>query len=355
MFRKISAALFSLKKKDVIQCSETNRWFWRHANVGAPTFHVHWDFYSASAAIPMRLIGSGSFGQVFEIHRDGRQFALKQQRNAECLGEWHALAHVLEELDILLKLQGGHPNVLSLLSYSLDGPHTQFVFALYSCCLRTFIYTSDPKFAPAIGGNRDCQMHALAGDLASALQFVHSQRIWHRDIKPANCLVRTQTLQGVLADFGAACDRGSHQRSDIVTTLWYRPPEVLLGACAWTCAADCWSLGCTFWEMLAGEPAFREASEIGMLFQIFQKFGTPGPSWASCLARLPEFRATVFPSWPPPRDVCLHAAVGASPFPRSPPSCLRRCSCQMLALSPRGRMTAEVAQRKLNACRPSTL
>lgn len=60
-----------------------------------------------------------------------------------------------------------------------------------------------------------------------------------------------------------------------VVTLWYRAPEVLLGAMYYSTAVDIWSLACIFAECLRNEPFFKGDSEIDQLFRIFRMFGTP--------------------------------------------------------------------------------
>jgi cyclin-dependent kinase len=60
-----------------------------------------------------------------------------------------------------------------------------------------------------------------------------------------------------------------------VVTLWYRPPELLLGSKFYSSALDMWSLGCIFAEMSRGAPLFDGNSEIQQLFKIFERLGTP--------------------------------------------------------------------------------
>ncbi len=83
-----------------------------------------------------------------------------------------------------------------------------------------------------------------------------------------------------------------------VVTLWYRAPELLLGAPHYSTAVDIWSIGCIFAELLNYDPLFRAESEIGLLHKIFEALGTPGEeSWAG-VERLQHYRAT-FPRWRP--------------------------------------------------------
>ena len=53
-------------------------------------------------------------------------------------------------------------------------------------------------------------------------------------------------------------------------TLWYRAPEILLGAKQYSTPVDVWSVGCIFAEMVNQKPLFPGDSEIDELFKIFR-------------------------------------------------------------------------------------
>ena len=80
-----------------------------------------------------------------------------------------------------------------------------------------------------------------------------------------------------------------------VVTLWYRPPEILLGNRQYSAAVDIWSAGCIFAEMLEGKPLFAGISQIDQLFQIFSKLGSP--SECSSIRGLPFYQEGMFPEW----------------------------------------------------------
>lgn len=107
-----------------------------------------------------------------------------------------------------------------------------------------------------------------------------------------------QTLK--LADFGLARLSGlpNGPYTYEVVTLWYRAPELLLGASRYSAAVDCWSIGCIFAEMATGLPLFPGRSDIDQLIKIFQRRGTPNPStnWHG-VDRLPHYNPE-FPKWP---------------------------------------------------------
>ena len=67
-----------------------------------------------------------------------------------------------------------------------------------------------------------------------------------------------------------------------VITLWYRPPELLLGAVQYDCTVDIWSAGCIFAEMLRGAPVLPGRTEVEQLHQIFKLCGSEVRACCSC-------------------------------------------------------------------------
>ncbi|KAG6576997.1 putative serine/threonine-protein kinase, partial [Cucurbita argyrosperma subsp. sororia] len=76
-----------------------------------------------------------------------------------------------------------------------------------------------------------------------------------------------------------------------VVTLWYRPPELLLGATYYGIAVDLWSTGCILAELYAGKPIMPGRTEVEQLHKIFKLCGSPSEDyWRK--SRLPH--ATIF-------------------------------------------------------------
>jgi serine/threonine protein kinase len=85
-----------------------------------------------------------------------------------------------------------------------------------------------------------------------------------------------------LADFGLARAKSVPTKtySNEVVTLWYRPPDVLLGSTDYTTSIDMWGVGCIFFEMASGRPLFPGSTVEEELLLIFKNLGSPNEtSW----------------------------------------------------------------------------
>ena len=128
--------------------------------------------------------------------------------------------------------------------------------------------------------------------------FLHSNRIFHRDLKPQNLLISEDGKTIKLADFGLARAFGlpiktyTHE----VVTLWYRPPEILLGSQTYAPPMDVWAIGTIFTEMVTKRPLFPGDSEIDELYKIFRQLGTPSEDVWPGVTQLPDWNAA-FPKW----------------------------------------------------------
>ncbi|XP_045312216.1 cyclin-dependent kinase 18 isoform X5 [Leopardus geoffroyi] len=77
--------------------------------------------------------------------------------------------------------------------------------------------------------------------LLRGLAYCHRRKILHRDLKPQNLLI-SERGELKLADFGLARAKSVPTKtySNEVVTLWYRPPDVLLGSTEYSTPIDMW-------------------------------------------------------------------------------------------------------------------
>lgn len=110
--------------------------------------------------------------------------------------------------------------------------------------------------------------------LLRGLDHCHSCGVLHRDIKGSNLLIDNNGILKI-ADFGLASFFDPNQIQPLtsrVVTLWYRPPELLLGATYYGTAVDLWSTGCILAELYAGKPIMPGRTEVCMLRCFSSKF-----------------------------------------------------------------------------------
>lgn len=114
------------------------------------------------------------------------------------------------------------------------------------------------------------EVKTLLLQLASAVEFLHDNWILHRDLKTSNILMNNRG-EIKLADFGMArfCgDPAPSNLTQLVVTLWYRAPELLLGAKTYDSAIDMWSIGCIFGELLTRQPLLQGKNEVDELSKV---------------------------------------------------------------------------------------
>ena len=103
-----------------------------------------------------------------------------------------------------------------------------------------------------------------------------------------------------LADFGLARLYNAKDKerpyTNKVITLWYRPPELLLGEEKYGPAVDVWSCGCILGELFMKKPMFQANIELNQLEEISRVCGTPAPSNWPKVVNLP-----LWPSYRPKR------------------------------------------------------
>ena len=128
--------------------------------------------------------------------------------------------------------------------------------------------------------------------LLEGLKYLHSKKIIHRDLKPQNMLI-TENDEIKICDFGLARGTGVPVQTytNEVVTLWYRPPDILLGSKMYDNSIDLWSAACIFGEMLNGKSLFQGKNDAEQCEEIFKIIGTPNDADFPWLKESPEWNA----------------------------------------------------------------
>jgi len=189
----------------------------------------------------------------------------------------------IREIALLKQLQ--HGTIVRLYDVVHTEKRLTLVFEYLDKDLKKHLDSTGEK------GLKAHQCKSFLYQLCDGIHYCHKSGVLHRDLKPQNILI-TNEGQLKLADFGLARAVGIPVRSltHEVVTLWYRPPDVLMGSKHYNTSVDMWSVGCIFAEMLTGHPLFSGTSEKDQLSKIFQLLGTPTlESWPG-MEKLPHYK-----------------------------------------------------------------
>ena len=229
----------------------------------------------------MAKIGQGTFGEVFKarLKTDRSRIVALKKVLMENEKEGFPIT-ALREIRILQLLK--NENVVSLLEIcrshaNAANKHRSTFYLVFEFCehdLAGLLSNINVKFN--LG-----EIKKVMQQLLNGLYYIHLNNILHRDMKAANVLI---TKNGVLklADFGLARAfskiSGTRNRyTNRVVTLWYRPPELLLGERNYGPPVDVWGAGCIMAEMWTRSPIMQGSSEQHQLTLISQLCGSIGP------------------------------------------------------------------------------
>lgn len=229
-------------------------------------------------------LGEGTYGVVYRAKDQKGQeiYALKKIRLQ--VEEEGIPSTAIREISLLKELN--HVNIVKLYEVLHTPKKLTLVFEYVEKDLKKLIDE----------GNKDgLEMKLVKSflyQLLKGVDFIHKHKVLHRDLKPQNLLISKDNIMKI-GDFGLARGYGIPVKNYTheVVTLWYRPPDVLLGNKTYGTTVDMWSIGCIFAEMVTGKPLFTGKNDADQLTKIFKIKGTPNENYASALKDFPEWGA----------------------------------------------------------------
>jgi len=233
-------------------------------------------------------VGQGSYGSVY-VGRfaNGSVVAIKKLI-MPCKRREGVSKSALRELMLLQELSRyKHENVVDLKAISLSQPSLDRIRGSLFCIFE-FVPLDLPGFISDRKNTKSNQskdkefslqeLKCISKQILSGLKHIHSLNVVHRDIKTGNLLISTKGIVKI-ADFGLARRMEDELHPSPYTkrviTLWYRPPELLLGSQHYGMEVDVWSAGCVIAEILLLHAIFSAESEEKVLNRIWARCGTP--------------------------------------------------------------------------------
>uniref|UniRef100_A0A8C2L587 cyclin-dependent kinase n=1 Tax=Cyprinus carpio TaxID=7962 RepID=A0A8C2L587_CYPCA len=198
----------------------------------------------------------------------------------------------LREINTILKAQ--HPNIVTVREIVV-GSNMDKIYIVMNYVehdLKSLMETMKQPFLPG-------EIKTLMIQLLRGVRHLHDNWILHRDLKTSNLLLSHKGILKI-GDFGLAREYGSPLKpyTPVVVTLWYRSPDLLLGAKEYSTAVDMWSVGCIFGELLTQKPLFPGKSEIDQINKVFKDLGSPSEKIWPGYSELPAVKKMTFTEYP---------------------------------------------------------
>jgi hypothetical protein len=208
----------------------------------------------------LQLLGRGGMGAVYKAeHQLMQRLVALKVIDQGLTGDPASVERFRREVIAAARLT--HPNIVTALDAEQIGNLHFLVME----------YVEGENLAELVSQRMSLPVPQACSHVAQAaagLQHAHERGMVHRDIKPHNLMLTPQGGVKVL-DFGLACfvsERASHggltQPGTLMGTPDYIAPEQSEDPRKADIRADIYSLGCTVYFLLAGQPPFPEGTLI---------------------------------------------------------------------------------------------
>jgi cyclin-dependent kinase 8/11 len=218
------------------------------------------------------FISSGTYGRVYKARernpapntangttKPAELYAIKKfkpEKEGDNIQYTGLSQSAIREMALCTELS--HPNVVHLAEIILED---KCVFMVFEYCEHDLLQIIHHHTQPTRRPIPASMIKSILFQLLNGLFYLHQNWVIHRDLKPANIMV-TSSGHVRIGDLGLA--RLFHKPlsslysgDKVVVTIWYRSPDLLLGARHYTPSIDMWAVGCIFAELLSLRPIFK--------------------------------------------------------------------------------------------------
>lgn len=262
-------------------------------------------------------LGQGGMGKVMKAeHRRMKRVVALKLISGDTLKNPDAITRFQREVQASARLI--HPNIVTAFDANeYEGMHFYVMEYVEGQDLGAIIKQQGPL---AVAQALDCIMQAARG-----LAYAHGKGIVHRDMKPSNLLLDKEGTVKIL-DMGLArIDLGEEQHEltntgQVLGTIDYMAPEQAIDTHTADHRADIYSLGCTLYRLLTGEPLYMGDS---IMRKLLLHRDAPLPdlkakrpevparvvaAWQKMVAKLPEHRQQSMAEVVSELELCLQGA-----------------------------------------------
>lgn len=235
---------------------------------------------------PKEILGNGGFGQVDKVLStiSLKEYARKRVSRSEAFrgpGKEH-MRQFIAEIQLLKRLK--HHHVVKFVGSYTDTRYIGLIMSpVAEMDLNVYLKRCTTPNQP--------ELRTFFGCLATALEFLHENKIRHKDIKPGNILVDRGNV--LFADFGLSLDFRDASGSTTTSmtngiTPRYCAPEVAQFEPRNT-KSDLWSLGVVFMEMAV----VLKGMTVQDMDEFFRQHGSQQTYIRTNMAALSQFVSVV--------------------------------------------------------------